>query len=397
MKKHTIEELFKTAIKYHKKKFFKKAKNFYEKTIKINPNHIDAYNNLGIVLKELGLLYEAVNSFEHVLRINPENIYGHYNLGLVHKELSNHKKAILCFSKVVQINPKHYSAYNNLGIVFKEIGDLNKAKKCYENVLKIKPDHLNAYYNLGNALFGLREFEKAKNIYQNALKLNPNDKYLSHMISALAGKNEQNAPKEYVVNVFDNFANNFDNFLTKNLKYKVPEKLLRLLERNFPNKKKFKNVIDIGCGTGLSGFVFRNISEHLVGVDVSNKMISKAKIKGIYDNIYHDEAVTYLSKYKKKFDLFIAADVFIYVGNLDKIFSIISLKSNPGANFCFSVEKNNNEDFKLLQSARYSHSKEYINHLAFKYNFSIRDYKETEIRFELNSSLKGYIFVLSKI
>ena len=352
---------------------------------------------MGIVLKELGLLYEAINSFEHVLRINSDNIYGHYNLGLVYKNLSNHKKAILCFSKVVQINPKHYSAFNNLGIVFKEIGDLNKAKKCYENVLKIKPDHLNAYHNLGNVLFVLREFEKAKNIYQNALKLNPNDKYLSHMISALTGKNEQNAPKEYVVNVFDNFANKFDNFLTKNLKYKVPEKLLKLLERNFPDKKKFKNVIDLGCGTGLSGSVFRNISEHLVGVDVSSKMIAKAQIKGIYDNIYHDDVVAYLGKYKKKFDLFIAADVFIYVGNLDKIFSIISSKSNSGANFCFSVEKSNNEDFKLLKSARYSHSKEYIKRLALKYNFSICDYKETEIRFELNSSLTGYIYVLSKV
>ena len=397
MNKSTEDDFFKAGISYHKKKLYGEAKNYYEKTIKINSNHLDAYNNLGIVLKELGNFKKAAECFNHVLEINPENIYGHYNLGLVYKKLYKNQKAVLCFLKVVQINPKHYSAYNNLGIVFKDMGDLNKAKECYEKALKINPNHLNSYYNLGNTLFSLRDFKKAQNVYETALKLNPNDKYLSHMISSLSGKNQKNAPQEYIVNVFDNFANKFDDFLTKNLKYKVPEKLLKLLEKNPHVKKKFKSVVDIGCGTGLSGSIFRNISINLIGVDVSKKMLDKAKNKKIYDYLIQDEAVSYLNKTTKNFDLFISTDVFIYVGDLEEIFSIISLKSNPGAIFCFSVEKNTNEDFKLLKSARYSHSKKYIKHLADKYNFFINNCEETEIRFELNSSLLGYIFVLSKI
>ena len=397
MNRSIEDDFFKAGISYHKKKLYEKAKISYEKTIKINPKHLDAYNNLGIVLKELGNFENAATCFKHVLQVNPKNIYGHYNLGLIYKELHQNQKAILCFLKVVQFNPNHFSAYNNLGIVFKEMGDLNKAKECYEKVLKINPNHVNAYYNLGNTLFSLRDFEKAKNVYQSALKLNPNDKYLSHMISSLSGKNEKTAPLEYVVNVFDNFANKFDDFLTKNLKYKVPEKLLKLLRKNSPKDKKFENVLDIGCGTGLSGSVFRNISEYLIGVDVSKKMINKAEDKKIYDKIIQDDVVNYLNKTSINFDLFVSTDVFIYVGDLDKIFSLISLRSNPGAKFCFSLEKNTNEDFKLLQSARYSHSKKYIKRLADKYNFSINNYEETEIRFELNSSLPGYIFVLSKV
>jgi len=217
------------------------------------------------------------------------------------------------------------------------------------------------------------------------------------MILSLSRKNEKSAPREYVISLFDNFANKFDKLLTENLKKKVPEKLLKLLEKNIIKKKKFKNVIDIGCGTGLSGSVFRNISEYLIGVDVSAKMIDKAANKKIYDNLIQDEAVNYLNNTSKNFDLFISTDVFIYIGDLEEIFSIISLKSNPGANFCFSIEKNINEEFKLLKSARYSHSKKYIVGLADKYNFSINACKETEIRFELNSSLQGYIFILSKI
>jgi len=396
MSKLPIHEIFKLAIKYHKKKSFKKAKNLYKKTLAINPLHLDAYNNLGIVLKELGDIDESIICFRKVIEINPSNIFGYFNLGLAYKEKSDYKKATLCFSQVVKINPNHYSALNNLGIIFKEIGELKKAQKCYENVLKIKSDHLNAHYNLGNVLFDLRKFEEAEAIYQKALIIKPNDKYLSHMIASLNGKTTNTAPKEYVENVFDNFANRFDNYLTKNLKYKVPENLLELIKKTQPNNKKFKDVIDIGCGTGLSGTAFRNISENLVGVDVSHKMINKAIKKKIYDHIFHSDLIIFLKNQKKNFDLFISADVFIYVGDLDKTFSTISLKANSNAKFCFSIEKCTNENFKLLKSARYSHSRQYIELLAAKYNFSILDFKNTTIRFELNKPINGYLFVLEK-
>ena len=58
MNKSTEDDFFKAGISYHKKKLYGEAKNYYEKTIKINSNHLDAYNNLGIVLKELGNLFD---------------------------------------------------------------------------------------------------------------------------------------------------------------------------------------------------------------------------------------------------------------------------------------------------------------------------------------------------
>lgn len=397
MPKLKINEIFKQAIKHHKNKSFAKAKNFYKKALNIDPLNIDAHNNLGIVLKELGKINEAIKSFKEVLKINSKNIYGHYNLGLAYKKIFNHKNAILSFSQVIKIDPNHYSAFNNLGIVFREIGELKKAKECYEKAIKIKPDHVNSYYNLGNTLFDLRKFDEAKVVYEKALILKPKDKYLYHMIAALTGKTTKTAPNDYVENVFDNFANKFDSYLTNNLKYRVPENLLKLLKENCTGTLKFKNVIDIGCGTGLSGLAFRNISKHLIGVDISSKMILKAQEKKIYDQIFKDEASSFLKKTPQKFDLFISTDVFIYVGDLDEIFSIISTKSNINAKFCFSIEKNVGEDFKLLKSARYSHSKRYIEHLAKKYDFNIVAFKKTNIRLELINSLEGYLFLLSKV
>ena len=89
--------------------------------------------------------------------------------------------------------------------------------------------------------------------------------------------------------------------------------------------------------------------------------------------------------------------VFIYVGDLDEVFSKVSAKSNLNAKFCFSVEKCEDNEFKLLKSARYAHSKKYIDRLSKKYKFIIESFEETEIRTELDISLTGYIFILKKI
>jgi len=45
------------------------------------------------------------------------------------------------------------------------------------------------------------------------------------------------------------------------------------------------NVLDAGCGTGLSGVLFRNLSSHLMGVDVSRRMVQRAEARGVYDEL----------------------------------------------------------------------------------------------------------------
>ena len=177
----------------------------------------------------------------------------------------------------------------------------------------------------------------------------------------------------------------------------MPEKLVALLKKSTSKRLNFKHAIDVGCGTGLSGSAFRPLTDYLVGIDISKKMIEKASDKNIYDYVEQGDISTYLTKSLKKFDLFISADVFVYVGDLDEVFSKVSAKSNLNAKFCFSVEKCEDNEFKLLKSARYAHSKEYIDRLSKRYKFIIESFEETEIRTEFDIPLTGYIFILKKI
>ena len=99
----TTKETFDLAVQNQQKNNLQVAENLYKETLKTNPNHVEAHNNLGIVFKELGELQKAVDCHQKAIQIQPEDAYSYYNLGLVFKELGELQEAINCFQKVIQI------------------------------------------------------------------------------------------------------------------------------------------------------------------------------------------------------------------------------------------------------------------------------------------------------
>jgi len=108
-------------------------------------------------------------------------------------------------------------------------------------------------------------------------------------------KKTEAAPSQYVKNVFNRLSNNFEEHLVKNLGYAVPKLFRKSLEELFPGKLYFRNVLDLGCGTGLSGMEFRDISDRMTGVDLSSEMMEKANEKNIYDDLSVGEMIEFLN------------------------------------------------------------------------------------------------------
>ena len=64
------------------------------------------------------------------------------------------------------------------------------------------------------------------------------------------------------------------------------------------------------------------------------------------------------------FNYFIAADVLLYVGDLSAVFQLIKSRNKSNGRFVFSTEHtDDNKEFFLEKSGRYSHSKNYIENL----------------------------------
>ena len=169
-----IKHAFNLAIQYHQKNNLNEAKKIYLQILKINPNHVNAHNNLGAAYKQLGEIEKAKSCFEKVIQLNPNDVDGHNNLGLLLFELKEIQKAKSFFEKTIQLNPNYVEAHNKLGTIFKELKEFQKAKDCYERAIQLNPNYAMALYNLGVIFkqFGLSQ--KAVGYFEKAIKINPN-------------------------------------------------------------------------------------------------------------------------------------------------------------------------------------------------------------------------------
>ena len=365
----------------------------YKKALAVNPNYAEAHNNLGVTLKELGQLDSAVECYEKAITSQLDYAEAHNNLGLAFYELDQVDAAVESYKKALAIKPDYAEVNYNLGNALNDLGQLDDAVKSYEKALAIKPDYAEAHNNLGNVLKDLGQLDDAVKSYERALAIKPDYLVPQHMINALTGNTSTEPPKEYVKNLFDDYAEGFDDSLIKQLGYKLPFLMKELILKLDPLRNKFEKVIDLGCGTGLTGIELRDISNNLTGIDISSNMVAKTRELDVYDCLIEGDVVDILSSSKEKYDLFIALDVFIYIGELTKMFKTVRQCCNKNALFIFSIEAQEEDGYSLLKSARYSHSESYILKTA-SVAFNVIYSQEVNLRKEKEGWIKGKIFIM---
>ena len=170
----TIKETFELAVKNHQEGKTDIAQELYNQTLKINPSHSQALNNLGMIFQGLGENQKAKECYGKAIEVDPNYSMAHNNLGGIFGALGENQKAKECFEKSIKLNSNYAVAHNNLGVVFKELGENQKAKECYEKAIELNPNYAVAHYNLGVLLYLLEENQRAKECYEKAIEVDPN-------------------------------------------------------------------------------------------------------------------------------------------------------------------------------------------------------------------------------
>ncbi|HSV36478.1 MAG TPA: methyltransferase domain-containing protein [Ramlibacter sp.] len=202
------------------------------------------------------------------------------------------------------------------------------------------------------------------------------------------------APREYVQGLFDGYAGDFETHLTQVLKYRAPQVLVEGLRAS---GRRFERALDLGCGTGLCGLQARPLAATLHGIDLSANMVQRAVARQVYDEVVQADLVEYLLATPRRYDLVLAADVFIYVGALEQVFAGVARVMPPQGVFGFSVElAPPGEDLVLRQSLRYAHSLRYIRKLAEQHGFEISSTKEHPIRHDQETPIAGLFAWLAR-
>ncbi len=399
----------------------------YNKAVVVKPSYADSYNNIGVVLQDQGKLDEAIEAYNRAISIKPDYSHAYFNManalrdqdkleeaikaynkaltiksgyydatynkGLNLKDQGKVEEAIETYNKALSIDPVYVEAHNNIGIALQDQGKLDEAIEAFKKALLIKPDYAAVLNNIGIVLRDQGKPEEAIETFNKALAIQPDNVNAQHMVSALKGETGSSVPRAYVEKLFDSYANKFESSLLEKLEYNVP-KIMTSLIVNQHDEGSLGSILDLGCGTGLTGFEIRRFCSKLEGIDLSNSMLEKARIKNIYDNLCHTDIIEHLANAKLNFDYFISADVFIYVGELSQVFSLIKSRNKKPGKLVFSTEHAEKSGFHLETSGRYSHSKSYIEGLCKKFDYSISHFSQTNLRKEKGTFLTGGLYLL---
>jgi len=123
-------------------------------------------------------------------------------------------------------------------------------------------------------------------------------------------------------------------------------------------------------------------------------MLDKARERGVYDQLEKAHLAAFLNDRRDAFDLILAADVLIYVGELDAVFDAVRRALRSDGLFAFSVEASNDDDIVIRPSRRYAHSVTYIRRMAAKHGFAERAIIDVAVRQEEGQDIPGFIVVL---
>jgi len=217
------------------------------------------------------------------------------------------------------------------------------------------------------------------------------DPIRDHHVAALAGEARAQASRAYVSTYFDRFADTFDDQMAA-LGYNGPERLVALLDAA---DARTPRAIDLGCGSGAAAPLLRPRCERLCGVDLSAKMIDRARGRGLYDELAVADMVEFLTGCDEVFDLVFAADSLIYVGDLGPLLAAAARALAPGGYFAFSLETTKNAPYVLQSCGRFAHAPEALIAAAAP-SFELRAREKVFLRLEANQRIYGELIALAR-
>jgi predicted TPR repeat methyltransferase len=446
----------------------------YRTALELDGNHPSALFNLGMLLQDQGKFDDAVTMYRRLVSVEANNRDAWANLGSTLHAQSKLGAAASAYRKAINIlrdeakreeldpnqnNELLATLHENLGRALANMKQYSHAIDAFKVALKIDPERDISRHMLHSIKATMRE---------NPLQATDDDDE-----EVLEG-----APREYVRRLFDDYSSNFEQSLQA-LEYKAPNLITKAALRL---DRQFHSVLDLGCGTGLSAeFLVGEMGiRTLIGVDLSPGMLSVAEEKGIYDYLFAGDMTSLVRvmadrQQLRKLDsvdsgvmeagietdgesswqgspqrrsgggsiktidfieqtgpntdflsdilnplLIVAADVFVYVGNLEPVFSEVHRLTCPGDIMIFTVEAadaqaqvSDGDDvidvkvrkegrklrgWSLQSSGRFSHTESYVRSLAQSFSpiFNVLSIERVVPRLENGEAINGYLVILEK-
>ena len=275
-------------------------------------------------------------------------------------------------------------------------GDFVAAADLFAQAVELAPGWASGWFALGEARARAGSAEAAGEAFRRCLALEPEDILGAGLRLARIAGAAVAMPAAYVAGLFDDYADRFDAHLTGALGYRGPEVILAALDRLAPGRR-YAAALDLGCGTGLMAAALAGRAGAVDGVDLSAAMVREAAARGIYRRLAVADVVAFLADAPDTaYDLALAADVLVYLGDLDPLFAGLTRALTPGGLFAFTVQGLDEPGFGLGDDLRYAHSESYLRQAAERAGLAVRCLEAASTRRDAGRDVPGYVAVLRR-
>ena len=285
---------------------------------------------------------------------------------------------------------------SELAAHLREYGKIQPAYLCARRMVELAPDDAEAWCSMAELAHIVGQREQARIGYEKYLEAHPEDAEVRHILTALRDEAPPaRVPDECIQQLYKKFSAFYESNMVDTLGYEAPQRLEELLEGVLGDAKDLR-ILDLGCGTGLSGLMLKRWAAHLTGVDLSPEMVEKARARDIYDRLEVAELTAFLERDTGPYDLAVACDTLIYFGDLEAVMKRVKMRIRDLGVFAFSVERGDAKPYRLSDSGRYTHSEDHIRAAAKATGFDLLKLTEGFVRMEYGNEVTGLFTALRK-
>ncbi len=303
-------------------------------------------------------------------------------------------RAVELARETAQLHPGVPQAALSLGEAMLGAGLLPLAIAEIQRALRLDPDLAEARYLLGRTWLEAGEAQKALDAF-TALHEEAFPELAERIAEAHAMRAAPRADARYVRHLFDQFSADYDLRMRGQLHYAAPE-ILRQLADLVLSRKTALSILDLGCGTGLSGAAFADLAARLDGIDLSPAMVALAGARGIYGELWVGDIEAELDTVHERYDVLLAADTLVYLGDLHRLLARAFEALAPGGHFLFTVESAEGGAFELGPKRRWRHSEQYLRDVAARTGFEVAGLIACSPRTEAGEPVRGSAVALRK-
>jgi tetratricopeptide (TPR) repeat protein len=182
----TLEELLETGRASFDSGNWPAAIPLLERVVQLDPQHKQAWNDLGLAYLRVGKLDEAIRAFQSQLEVNPSDEHAHQYLGLAFERRQNYSQAAAAFLRQTEINPLDPLAHGSLGDVLLEEHEYARAVSEFEKAIVLSPENARLQASLGRAYAETGKSTEAVAAFEKAAALSRSPETLNEVAFNLA-------------------------------------------------------------------------------------------------------------------------------------------------------------------------------------------------------------------